>query len=70
MVVRVTRISASPFARPAVTTVLPRDAQAAGDVVLEGTPVALYLTLWNRSDEVTADGDVLDLWRDRSQIRW
>ncbi|HEY3016123.1 MAG TPA: maleylpyruvate isomerase family mycothiol-dependent enzyme [Nocardioides sp.] len=39
------------------------------DVVLEGGAVALYLTLWNRSDEaVPADG--WDLWADRVQVRW
>ncbi len=39
------------------------------DVVLEGGAVALYLTLWNRSDEaVPADG--WDLWAEGVQIRW
>lgn len=43
---------------------------ATSDVRLEGAPVALYLTLWNRSDEVTAEGDAFDFWREGSQIRW
>lgn len=57
--------------RPAVTEVVaPEDPRCAGaDVRLEGEPVALYLTLWNRSDEVTAESDVLDLWRD-APINW
>jgi len=57
---------------PAVTTVVPPDDPrcTGADVRLEGDPVALYLTLWNRSDEITAESDVLDLWRDRSQIVW
>ena len=35
------------------------------DVVLEGTAEQLYLALWNRSDEVQADG--YDLWRSYGQ---
>lgn len=41
----------------------------ADDTVLEGDPVALYLTLWNRSDEVSPTGS-WDLWRDSVQVRW
>ena len=57
---------------PAVTEVVSAGDErcAASDVLLEGSPVALYLTLWNRSDEVTAEGDALDFWREGSQIRW
>lgn len=40
-----------------------------GEVLLEGDPVALYLTLWNRSDEV-APTDGWDLWTDSAQVRW
>ena len=40
-----------------------------GDTVLAGDPVALYLTLWNRSDEISPTGD-WDLWRDSAQVRW
>ena len=56
---------------PAVTAVVPPDDAACtgADVRLEGGAVALYLTLWNRSDEVTAESDVLDLWKD-SPIVW
>jgi uncharacterized protein (TIGR03083 family) len=38
------------------------------DVVLRGPAVALYLTLWNRSDEVTAEG--LDLWAEGARVTW
>jgi uncharacterized protein (TIGR03083 family) len=38
------------------------------DVVLRGSAVALYLTLWNRSDEVTAEG--LDLWAEGARVTW
>ncbi len=38
------------------------------DVVLDGSAVALYLTLWNRSHEVTADG--LDLWSEGVRVTW
>lgn len=53
---------------PAVTTVVAPDDErcVSADVRLEGDAVALYLALWNRSDEI----DVLDLWRDRSTIVW
>ena len=40
-----------------------------GDIELSGDPVALYLTLWNRSDEVSPTGG-WDLWRDSAQVRW
>ncbi|MGD9960757.1 maleylpyruvate isomerase N-terminal domain-containing protein [Nocardioides sp.] len=39
------------------------------DIVLEGTAVQLYLSLWNRSDEVIPEGD-WDLWVEGAQIRW
>ncbi|MBD8868058.1 maleylpyruvate isomerase N-terminal domain-containing protein [Nocardioides sp. MJB4] len=56
---------------PAVTRCGPPDGvddrrRAGADVVLRGTPVALYLSLWNRSDEV----DVSQGWRDASAITW
>ena len=38
------------------------------DVVLEGSAVALYLTLWNRSDEVSPVRD-WDLWAEGGQVR-
>jgi uncharacterized protein (TIGR03083 family) len=40
----------------------------AADVVLRGSAVALYLTLWNRSDEVSADG--FGLWADAARVTW
>jgi uncharacterized protein (TIGR03083 family) len=40
----------------------------AADIVLRGPAVALYLTLWNRSDEVDAEG--LDLWTEKVRVRW
>jgi hypothetical protein len=56
---------------PPVTVRLPvADVEARDDdTVLEGDPVALYLTLWNRSDEVSPTGG-WDLWRDSAQVRW
>jgi uncharacterized protein (TIGR03083 family) len=51
---------------PAVVTVAPSDEVADRcDVRLEGPAVAVYLTLWNRSDEL----DVLDLWRS-APVTW
>lgn len=41
-----------------------------GDVHLEGSPVALYLTLWNRSDEISATDDFDDLWRSVPGVSW
>jgi uncharacterized protein (TIGR03083 family) len=38
------------------------------DVVLRGSAVALYLTLWNRSDEVSDDR--LDLWTESVRVTW
>ncbi len=39
---------------------------------LEGSPVALYLTLWNRTtdDVVTDPAGFLPMWRDRVRVRW
>jgi hypothetical protein len=38
------------------------------DVVLRGSAVALYLTLWNRSDEVRDDS--LELWAEHARVTW
>ena len=38
------------------------------DVVLRGSAVALYLTLWNRSDEVSDER--LDLWAENVRVTW
>jgi uncharacterized protein (TIGR03083 family) len=37
-----------------------------------GTAVQLYLSLWNRADEITSNGrsDLLDQWRKQIRIRW
>jgi hypothetical protein len=57
-------------AGPPVTTTFTGTAPAS-DVELTGSAVALYLTLWNRSDEATpADGPGWDEWRDSAQITW
>jgi uncharacterized protein (TIGR03083 family) len=38
------------------------------DVVLRGSAVALYLTLWNRSDEVRDES--LELWAEGARVTW
>jgi uncharacterized protein (TIGR03083 family) len=38
------------------------------DVVLRGSAVALYLTLWNRSDEVSDES--LELWAEGARVTW
>jgi uncharacterized protein (TIGR03083 family) len=38
------------------------------DVVLRGSAVALYLTLWNRSDEVSDER--LELWAESVRVTW
>jgi uncharacterized protein (TIGR03083 family) len=42
------------------------------DAVFSGTAAQLYLSLWNRADEITATGrsDVVDDWRANVRIRW
>jgi uncharacterized protein (TIGR03083 family) len=37
-----------------------------------GTAVQLYLSLWNRADEITSNGrsDLVDQWRKQIRIRW
>jgi uncharacterized protein (TIGR03083 family) len=55
--------------QPAVTERLPTRGGAEADVVLQGPAVALYLTLWNRSDEVVPEGE-WDIWTEGSPIRW
>ena len=42
------------------------------DVVFSGTAVQLYLSLWNRADEITTEGrsDLLNQWRQQIRIRW
>jgi hypothetical protein len=40
--------------------------------VLSGTAVQVYLSLWNRADELASDGrpDLVDQWRTQVRIRW
>jgi uncharacterized protein (TIGR03083 family) len=54
---------------PVVTT---REAVDAPAAVFSGTAVGLYLSLWNRADDLTVTGrpDVLDGWRTNIRIRW
>jgi uncharacterized protein (TIGR03083 family) len=52
--------------QPPVTTRGLGDEEA--DVVLAGSAVGLYLTLWNRSDEVRDDS--LELWAEGARVTW
>jgi uncharacterized protein (TIGR03083 family) len=56
----------------AVTSQSPVTSRGLGDedadVVLRGSAVALYLTLWNRSDEVGDEG--LELWAESVRVTW
>jgi MDMPI C-terminal domain len=59
---------------PPVTTRFADPAPDA-DVVLTGSAVSLYLTLWNRSDEAVpidgpSGGGGWDDWRDSAQVTW
>ena len=59
-------------AGPPVTTTFTGEVPDA-DVVMTGSPVALYLTLWNRSDEASpapGSGGGWDDWRDSAQVIW
>jgi uncharacterized protein (TIGR03083 family) len=42
------------------------------DAVLSGTAAQLYLSLWNRADEISASGrsDFVDQWRQQIRVRW
>ena len=42
------------------------------EAVFSGTAVQLYLSLWNRADEITTNGrsDLVDQWRKQIRIRW
>jgi uncharacterized protein (TIGR03083 family) len=42
------------------------------EAVLSGTAVQLYLSLWNRADQLTATGrpELVDQWRKQVRIRW
>jgi len=47
----------------------PADPPGVQDILLEGSAVGLYLTLWNRSDEITPD-DGWGLWSEGARVRW
>jgi uncharacterized protein (TIGR03083 family) len=53
-----------------ITTTVGQTAQP--DVVFSGTAGQLYLSLWNRADEITMDGppDVLEQWRSQVRVSW
>jgi uncharacterized protein (TIGR03083 family) len=42
------------------------------EAVFSGTAAQLYLSLWNRADEITTSGrsDLIDQWRKQIRIRW
>jgi uncharacterized protein (TIGR03083 family) len=42
------------------------------EAVFSGTAAQLYLSLWNRADEITTTGrsELLDQWRKQIRIRW
>jgi len=42
------------------------------EIVFSGTAVQLYLSLWNRADEITTNGrsDLINQWRRQIRIRW
>lgn len=56
----------------ALSTQQPVTARGLGDdeadVVLRGSAVALYLSLWNRSDEVS--DETLDIWAEGARVTW
>lgn len=54
---------------PVETTV---DAGERTDAVMSGSAVQLYLGLWNRSDEIKAEGrpDILTEWRSSVRVTW
>jgi hypothetical protein len=40
--------------------------------VISGSARAVYLTLWNRAEDVTVEGDgeLLERWRAKQRVRW
>jgi uncharacterized protein (TIGR03083 family) len=54
---------------PIVTT---RGDDGPADVEFSGTAAQIYVTLWNRADEITVQGrpETLDEWRSNIRIRW
>ena len=55
---------------PVVTT--PGEPGEPPDVEFGGTAVQLYLSLWNRADEITTNGrpDIVEQWRSHVRVRW
>ena len=49
-----------------------RHSSTVAEVVLSGTAVQLYLSLWNRAEELASHGrsDLIDQWRKQIRIRW
>ena len=54
----------------AVTVRHPRGTAVDADHTIAGSPVGLYLALWNRGDELDADEETLAWWRAVTRIRW
>ena len=42
------------------------------DAVITGTALEIYLGLWNRTEELMAEGrhDVIEQWRNQVRVRW
>jgi len=57
------------ISQPAIVATMIEAAElSSADIVLDGSAVALFLTLWNRSDEVSAEG--LSLWSEGVRVTW
>jgi uncharacterized protein (TIGR03083 family) len=48
--------------------VVHQDRRERTDLVIEGPAEALYLALWNRTDEITGEG--YEFWRRTAQVSW
>ena len=48
--------------------VVEHDRRGRADVVLKAPAEVLYLALWNRTDELTAEG--FELWRELARVTW
>ncbi len=48
--------------------VVHQDGRGHADLVIEGPAEALYLALWNRTDEITGEG--YDFWRRTAKVSW
>lgn len=55
---------------PPVTTKHPPGEQPEADLTLIGSPVALYLALWNRGDEIEGDVETMAWWRTKARVGW